>query len=89
MSLKPRLAFTFFSAQKVNKKTPNTKNSLLAYLTNMVFNNFHSSRFPDFILTRLITAHAAHKIERLFWFKQFCIGASIVTFLLILNHLIG
>ena len=28
LSLEPRLAFTFFTAKKVNKKTPNPKNSL-------------------------------------------------------------
>lgn len=52
LSLEPRLAFTFFSAQKVNKKTPNPKNSLMHYGSFSIFYIIRSSCFPDFILTR-------------------------------------
>ena len=37
LSLEPRLAFTFFSAKKVNKKTPNPKNSLLHFHSFSIF----------------------------------------------------
>jgi len=51
----------------------------------LVIYDLFSSHFPDFILTRYITGFPAHKIERLYLFKQFCIGVPIVSFKSILK----
>jgi len=45
-------------AKKVNKKTPNTKNSLWHYHPILALYDLRSSLLPDFILTR-----AAHPFQ--------------------------
>jgi hypothetical protein len=64
-------------AKKVNKKTPNTKNSLWHYHTFLALYNIRSSHLPDFMLTRAAHPFQALSLEALSCFISFQLNRSV------------